>query len=42
MIAVEMGFLSISVLSDGYVEKQPVAWREFRGEYWLEKLKKAW
>ena len=41
MIVVVIGFIPLSLLLivyDGYVGKQPVAWKEYCAEYWLKEL----
>ena len=42
MIVIARGFISLSVrcFDNGYVGKQPVAWKECCAVYWLKKKKK--
>ena len=44
-ISIATGFITLSPLSivsnNGYVGKQPVAWKQCCAEYWLKELKKS-
>ena len=45
MIVIATGFIPLSPLSvcfdNGYVGKQPVAWREYCAEYWLTAIQES-
>ena len=45
MIVIATGFIPLTAfhcLDNGFLGKQPVAWKEYYAEYWLNEFMKAW